>query len=231
MNAADKLKLIAWLRRPKSSFGLLAGIASFVVLMSLAAWLEQAYDLMLSAPFILVAFLLVSVGSGIIVQHRFTLRLGDTIFNSPAQGWQRAWQRLSTWARESNILLAILLALCIGFPVTMFYAVQSIQTIVKDCQQDLEAQAQMYEEQIPTTSFSRPLCECLSQQFLRKNGVVRLALFNTRILDITDFEGVTPTDEQVCLNSVLGVNVELLSRQTSPVRSWGALARMKPGSE
>jgi hypothetical protein len=179
----------------------------------------------------LTAFLLVSMGTGVIVQHRYTLHIGDVIFNSPAPGWQHAWHRLATRAKESNILLAILLALCIGFPITMFYAVRSIQTIVRDCQQDLEAQAQMYEEQVPTTSFSGPLCECLSQQFLRKNGVVRLALFNSRILDITDFEGVTPTDEQACLDSVLGVNVELLSRQTSPARPWAAPPRIKSNGE
>jgi hypothetical protein len=231
MYAVSKVKLTAWMRRPRSSFGLLAGIASFVVLMSLAAWLEQAYDWMLSAPFTLAAFLLVSMATGIVVQHRFTVRLGDALFNSPAQGWQRAWHRLSSWARESNIFLAILLALCVGFPITMFYAVRSVQTIVRDCQQNLEARTQVFEEQGPTTSFSRPLCECLSRQFLRKNGVVRLALFNTRILAITDFKGVTPRDEQTCVDNVLGINVELLSRQTSPNRPWGDLPRIRPNSE
>jgi hypothetical protein len=214
MKAANKVKLAAWLKSPKSSFGLLAGIASFLLLMSLAVWFQDAFDLMLNAPLVLAGFLIVSMCAGVIVQYRFTLRLGDAVFNSTAQGWQYTSRRLSAWARESNILLAILLAMCIGFPTTMFYAVRSIQTIIRDCQEDLEAQAQFFEEQGPTISLSKPLCECLSQQLLRRNGVVRLALFNTRILNIEDFEGVTPTDEQLCLDSVLEVNVESLSRHT-----------------
>lgn len=211
MDTVDKAKLTARLRAPKSSIGILAGTACFVLLVSIAAFFEDLFSLLKSTPSGLLGFLVVSVCTGTIIQHRFTRKIDQASVSSTSKKWLHTFRRLSLYARESNILLAIMIVIGVAYPITMFSAARSIQTIVRDCKQNLDSQIQLYDDQQPPLSFSGPLCKCLSSVFLNKNGIVRLALFRTELLDTTAFKGVTEADERACLNLVLGSHDEFLS--------------------
>jgi hypothetical protein len=203
VDATPKAKLPARLKVPKGSIGILAGIVCYVSLLSVAAFFEDMFSLLKSTPLGLLGFLAVSICTGTVVQHRVTRNVNRASFSPTLRGWLYRVRRLSLYARESNILLGIMVVLCVAYPVTMFSAASSIQTIVRDCKQDLDSQIQRYEDPGSPLSFSEPVCKCLSQAFLDKNGVVRLALFRSQLFDITDFYGVTEADEQACLNLVL----------------------------
>jgi hypothetical protein len=211
VDTIEKAKLIAKLRVPKSSIGILAGTASFVLLVSIAALFEGLFSLLKSTPLGMLGFLAVSVCTGILIQHRFTRSVDQAIVSPPSRKWLHAVRRLSLYARESNILLAVMIVIGVTYPITMFSAAQSIQTLVRDCKQDLDSQIQLYDDQQPPLSFSGPLCKCLSGVFLNKNGIVRLALFRSELLDTTAYRGVTEADEQACLNLVLGGREQFLS--------------------
>jgi len=211
VDTVDKAKLTAKLRAPKSSIGILAGTACFVLLVSIAALFEHLLSLLKSTPLGLLGFLAISVCTGILIQHRFTRKIDQTIVSPTSRKWLHTVRRLFLFARESNILLAIMIVIGVAYPITMFSAARSIQTIVGDCKQDLDSQIQLYDDQRPPLSFSGPLCKCLSGVFLNKNGIVRLALFRTELLDTTAYQGVTEADERACLNLVLGGREQFLS--------------------
>ncbi|KFE51295.1 hypothetical protein IV01_23860 [Pseudomonas syringae] len=211
VDTIDKAKLTARLRAPKSSIGILAGTACFILLVSIAALFEDLFSLLKSTPLGLLGFLAVSVCTGILIQHRFTRKIDQTIVSPTSRKWLHTVRRLFLFARESNILLAIMIVIGVAYPITMFSAARSIQTIVGDCKQDLDSQIQLYDDQRPPLSFSGPLCKCLSGVFLNKNGIVRLALFRTELLDTTAYQGVTEADERACLNLVLGGREQFLS--------------------
>lgn len=79
MDTVDKAKLTAKLRAPKSSIGILAGTACFVLLVSIAALFEHLFSLLKSTPLGLLGFLAISVCTGILIQHRFTRKIDQTI--------------------------------------------------------------------------------------------------------------------------------------------------------
>ena len=45
----------------------------------------------------------------------------------------------------------------------------------------------------------KPVCTCLAQTFLQRNGVIRLALFETPMQEVSGLKALTPADEQRCL--------------------------------
>lgn len=203
MNDTSKQKLTAWFKRPRGSFGIVAAVISFVLLVSLATAFEGVAALVTAKPWILLGFVAISLAIGIVVQHRYTLLVGKAIFSPGASGWRQTLERLSTWAKESNIALCLLIAVGVGYPVTLYFAAQSMRTIVAACEVNLNNNLGLPGEGERSVSIASPLCICLSEVFLDRNGVLRLALFNTSVLNVTDFQGITEEDEQHCLNRVI----------------------------
>ncbi|PSS58715.1 hypothetical protein [Pseudomonas sp. BBP2017] len=203
MNATSKEKLTAWLKRPRGSFGIVAAVVSFVLLASIATGFEGVAALVTAKPWILLGFVAISLAIGVVVQHRYTLLVGKAIFSPGAKGWRQTMERLSTWAKESNIALCLLIAVGVGYPTTLYFAARSVRTIVAACEVNLSDKLGLPGEGERSIPIASPLCACLSQLFLDRNGVLRLALFNTSVLDVTDFQGITEEDEQQCLNRVI----------------------------
>lgn len=211
MDSVHRAKLTARLCAPKGSIGILAGTSCFVLLVSVAALFEDLFSLLKSTPLGLLGFLAVSIGSGKLIQHRFTQKIEQVNVSTPTRQRLHTARRLSLMARESNILLGGMIVICVVYPIMMFSAARSIQTIVRDCKQDLDSQIQLYDDQEPAFVLSEPLCKCLSDTFLTKNGIVRLALFRTELLDVSAFSGITQEDERAYLNRVLGPKEQVLS--------------------
>jgi len=203
MNASGNQKLRAWLKRPRGSFGVIAGVASFVVLVSIASGFEGVAPLLTARPWVLAGFAAISLGVGVIVQHRYTVLVGKAIFNAGAPGWRDKVERMATCAKESNLVLCLLLAVAVGYPTTLYYAARSIRAIAAACETNLSDKLVIPGEEGRSISIASPVCQCLSQVFLDRNGVVRLALFDTSALDVTDYQGITEEDEQYCLDRVI----------------------------
>lgn len=203
MNATRKQKLTAWLKRPRGSFGIIAAVISFVVLVSIATGFEGIAALLAAKPWILLGFVAISLAIGVVVQHRFTMLVGQSIFSPSASGWRQKMERLTTWAKESNVALCLLIAVGVGYPTTLYFAARSVRTIIAACEVNLSDKLELPGEGERSISIASPLCVCLSELFLDRNGVVRLALFNTSVLAVTDFQGITEEDEQQCLNRVI----------------------------
>ncbi|MFK8329870.1 hypothetical protein M2D63_007645 [Pseudomonas sp. BJa5] len=203
MNASAKEKLGAWLKRPRGSFGAIAGVGSFVVLVSIASAFEGVAQLLTARPWVLAGFIAISLGVGVIVQHRYTVLVGKAIFAPGASGWRNRVGRMTSWARESNLVLCLLLAVAVGYPATLYFAARSLRTIVAACETNLNDQLAIPGEGGRSLPIAAPVCQCLAQVFLDRNGMVRLALFETAALEVTDYQGISEEDEQHCLDAVL----------------------------
>ncbi|WP_133247599.1 hypothetical protein [Pseudomonas sp. SDI] len=203
MNDTRKQKLTAWFERPRGSFVIIVTVISFVVWVSLATAFDGIAALVIAKPWILLGFAAISLAVGIVVQHRYTLRVGKAIFSSNSSGGRLALERLTTWAKESNLALCLLIAVGVGYPTTLYFAARSVRTIVAACETHLNDQLGLPGAGGRPIAAASSLCMCLSELFLDRNGVGRLALFNTSVLEVTDFQGITAEDEQQCLNRVL----------------------------
>jgi len=58
------------------------------------------------------------------------------------------------------------------------------------------------------------LCECQAQTLLNKNGVLRLALVDSHLLDPQTLEPVTEEDGKFCINALWKPGAELAKRLT-----------------
>lgn len=203
MKASSKEKLTVWLKRPRASFGIIAGLITFVVLVSIAACFEGVAALLMANPWILLGFVAISLATGIIVQHRYALLVGKAIFSPGSTGWRQKVERISICAKESNLVLCLLVAVGVGYPTTLYFAARSIRTIVAACEVNINDKLELGGNDGRSASIASPICLCLSQVFLDRNGVLRLALFNTSVLSVNDFQGITEKDEQQCLNRVI----------------------------
>ncbi|MFK0089596.1 hypothetical protein ACIQUS_20150 [Pseudomonas sp. NPDC090755] len=149
-------------------------------------WFEGVVQLLTARPWMLSGFAAISLGVGVIVQHRYTVLVGKAIFNPGAPGWRDKVERMATCAKESNLVLCLLLAVGIGYPTTLYFAARSIRAIAAACEANLNDPLVIPGEDGRSISIASPVCQCLSQVFLDRNGVVRLALFDTSALDVTD---------------------------------------------
>ncbi|MNF56518.1 MULTISPECIES: hypothetical protein [unclassified Pseudomonas] len=216
MNADNREKLAAWLKRPRSSFGFLATVGSLVLLLSVVTWFEPAFDRLMAHPWIVLLLVISSMAIGVMVQHRYTLLVGKSIFSPAQTNWKKKLGLTKTYAKESNIALCILLLLGTGYPLTLFFAARSTEAIVSACKSNLDARLQASGESDEAPSISLPVCQCLSKVFLDRNGILRLALFKTELLDAADYEGVSEADEAFCIDSVFESASDLALRSTFP---------------
>jgi hypothetical protein len=52
----------------------------------------------------------------------------------------------------------------------------------------------------------------MARSFLDKNGIVRLAMLNSHLLDSMELDPVTEKDEEACISALWLPNVELAKR-------------------
>lgn len=202
MNMQTRAKLSAWAKRPRGSLGWIAAIATLVVAASIYQVLGPAWQLPMRAPAIVVALLALSAAVGLAVHRSFKSTVGKTIFSGQGRGWQARLAIVRDVARESNILLGMLLLLAVLGLGSLILASRSVQGIVSGCETNLQAQVDLPEDQALAALVAQPVCQCLAQTFLERNGVIRLALFNTPLLEVSAFKGVTEADERRCLEQL-----------------------------
>lgn len=225
MSSENKDKLRAWLTRPRGSFGFITGVVSFVVLLSIATWFGPEADPLMAHPSIIFLLAAGSAAIGGFVQHRYTLAVGKGIFGAATPVWRRKVEINRTFARESNIVLCLILLLGMGYPLILIFATRSTATIVNACKSSLDTQLYTRGEYDEFPSISLPVCQCLSKVFLDRNGVLRLALFNTPLLDAEDFKKVTEIDEARCVDLVIRSQPDLAA---SPNVPWISAPRSQP---
>ncbi|RRV46698.1 hypothetical protein [Pseudomonas sp. p106] len=202
MNMQTRAKLSAWAKRPRGSLGWIAAIATLVVAASIYQVLGPAWQLPMRAPAIVLALLALSAAVGLAVHRSFKSTVGKTIFFGQGRGWQARLAIVRDVARESNILLGMLLLLAVLGLGSLILASRSVQGIVSGCETNLQAQVDLPEDQALAALVAQPVCQCLAQTFLERNGVIRLALFNTPLLEVSAFKGVTEADERRCLEQL-----------------------------
>ncbi|AHD14686.1 hypothetical protein C163_13400 [Pseudomonas sp. FGI182] len=202
MDTQARAKLRAWLKRPRGSFGWIAAIATLVLAASVYQALSPVWRLPMRTPAVLLALFALSAAVGWAVQRSVKRMVGNTIFTGGAIGWQARLKRIRAVARESNILLAML-ALMAGFGAgTLWLAGRTVENIVNACEANFQAQAAVPQNAPIVAQVAKPVCQCLAQTFLDRNGVIRLALFNTPLLDASTLKGVTAIDERRCLEQL-----------------------------
>ncbi|MFJ4053802.1 hypothetical protein ACIPZC_10075 [Pseudomonas sp. NPDC089743] len=202
MNMQTRVRLSAWARRPKGSIGCIAAIATLAIAASVYQVLGPAWRLPMHEPAIALTLLTLSAAVGLGVHRVFKKTVGTTIFSGQATGWQARLAMVRDVARESNILLGMLLLLAMLGVGTLGLASRSVQGIVSGCETNLQAQVDLPEDQALAALIAKPVCQCLAQTFLERNGVLRLALFNTPLLEVSAFKGLTEADERRCLEQL-----------------------------
>lgn len=122
------------------------------------------------------------------------------------------WTGTGAWRREATLLLWALLALLVGYFTAFHFASQAVRDLVETCSARLEIQLQNADTDPLAKALARPLCECMARSFLDKNGIVRLAMVNTHLLDSMALEPVSENDEEACISALWLPNVELAKR-------------------
>ncbi|MEN5236167.1 hypothetical protein ABE459_01495 [Pseudomonas sp. TWI923] len=150
-------------------------------------------------PAVLLSLLALSVALGWVVQRGVKRAVGKAIFNGQESGWQARLAFLRSIARESNVLMGMLLLLAVLGGATIWLAGRSVAQIVENCSANLQAQVQVPEDEQLAALVGKPVCTCLAQTFLQRNGVIRLALFETPLQEVSGLQALTPADEQRCL--------------------------------
>ncbi|WP_256675976.1 hypothetical protein [Pseudomonas sp. Kh13] len=213
MDTQARAKLRAWIKRPRGSFGWVAAIATLVVVASVYQALSPVWRLPMRDPAVLLAWCALSAAVGWAVQRGVKRTVGNVIFSGSAIGWQARLARIRAVARESNILLAMLamLALMAGVGAgTLWLAGRTVENIVNACEANFQAQVAVPQNAPIVAQVAKPVCQCLAQTFLDRNGTIRLALVNTPLLDVSTLKGVTAADERRCLEQL-----DLLSERSA----------------
>ncbi|WP_409287381.1 hypothetical protein [Pseudomonas guariconensis] len=199
MDTQARAKLKAWMQRPKGSLGWVMAIVTWVVAASAYQALGPSWRLSMRDPAVLLTLLVLSIAVGWAVQRGVRRTVGKAIFEGQTTGWQARLAFIRAVARESNVLLGVLVLLAVLGASTLWLAGRSVERIVDRCQANLQAQVQAPEDEPLATLVGRPVCSCLAQTFLDRNGVIRLALFETPLQQASTLKALTPADERRCL--------------------------------
>lgn len=108
-----------------------------------------------------------------------------------------------TYLKEAAFALGIMLVFAVGYGGTMSAASRSAGRIVVQCSDQMTLQFDAADISEDSAALAHAACECLTNRFFERNGVVRLALFYTRWLGKDDFIPVDEIDESQCIDSVL----------------------------
>lgn len=199
MNMQTRAKLRAWIHRPRGSLGWIAAIVALLVAASVYRAVSPSWRMPMRDPAVLLSLLALSVALGWAVQRGVKRTFGKAIFNGQETGWQARLAFLRSITRESNVLMGTLLLLAVLGSATLWLAGRSVAQIVENCSSNLQAQVQVPEDEQLAALVGKPVCTCLAQTFLQRNGVIRLALFETPLQEVSGLHALTPADEQRCL--------------------------------
>lgn len=199
MNTQARARLRAWMHRPRGSLGWIVAIVALLVATAVYRHLTPTWRLPMRDPVVLLALLALSAALGWVVQRGVKRTVGKAIFTSEQSTWQDRLAFLRAVARESNALLATLLLLAVLGAGTVWLAGRSVAQIVDHCEASLQGQVQSPEDEQLSALIGKPVCTCLAQTFLDRNGVIRLALFDTPLQEVSGLKALTPADEQRCL--------------------------------
>ncbi|MFJ3448424.1 hypothetical protein ACIPM0_09390 [Pseudomonas sichuanensis] len=199
MNTQAREKLRAWIHRPRGSLGWIVAIAAILLAASFYRAVSPSWRMPMRDPAVLLSLLALSVALGWVVQRGVKRTVGKTIFNGQESGWQARLAFLRSITRESNVLMGMLLLLAVLGGATIWLAGRSVAQIVENCTANLHAQVQGPEDEQLSALVGKPVCTCLAQTFLERNGVIRLALFETPMQEVSGLKALTPADEQRCL--------------------------------
>jgi len=199
MDTQARAKLRAWMHRPRGSLGVIVAIFALLVVVAAYRSLSPNWRLPMQHPLMLLALLALCVALGWVVQRGVKRTVGKTIFNGQATGWQARLAFLRSVTQESNVLLSMLLLLALLAGGTLWLAGRSVDRIVENCTDSLQARVNTLEDEKLTALVGKPVCTCLAQTFLDRNGVIRLALFETPMREVSAYKALTADDEQRCL--------------------------------
>jgi len=199
MNTQARAKLRAWMQRPRGSVGWIVAIATLLIAASVYRAVSPSWRMPMRDPAVLLSLLALCVALGWAVQRGVKRTVGKAIFNGQETGWQARLAFLRSITRESNVLMGMLLLLAVLGAATVWLAGRSVAQIVENCSANLLAQVQVPENEQLAALVGKPVCTCLAQTFLQRNGVIRLALFETPMQDVSGLKALTPADEQRCL--------------------------------
>ncbi len=199
METQARAKLRAWMHRPRGSLGWIVAILALLMVAATYRSLSPSWRLPMQHPFVLLALLALCVALGWVVQRGVKRTVGKTIFNGQATGWQARLAFLRSVTQESNVLLGLLLLLALLAGGTLWLAGRSVDRIVENCADNLQAQVNTPGDEKLTALVGKPVCTCLAQTFLDRNGVIRLALFETPMREVSAYKALTADDEQRCL--------------------------------
>jgi hypothetical protein len=199
MNTQARVKLRAWMHRPRGSVGWIVAIATLLIAASVYRAVSPSWRMPMRDPAVLLSLLALCVALGWAVQRGVKRTVGKAIFNGQETGWQARLAFLRSITRESNVLMGMLLLLAVLGGATVWLAGRSVAQIVENCSANLQAQVQAPENEQLAALVGKPVCTCLAQTFLQRNGVIRLALFETPMQEVSGLKALTPADEQRCL--------------------------------
>lgn len=199
MSTQARAKLRAWMHRPKGSLGWIVAIVALLVAASVYRALSPSWRMPMRDPAVLLSLLALSVALGWVVQRGVKRAIGKAIFNGRETGWQARLALLRSITQESNRLMGVLLLLGLLGAGTVWLAGRSVAQIVENCTANLQAQVDRPEDEQLAALVGKPVCTCLAQTFLERNGVLRLALFETPMQEVSGLKALTPADEQRCL--------------------------------
>lgn len=104
---------------------------------------------------------------------------------------------------ELALLTLITLLFIGGYVATAYLAARSSAAIVATCVANFTRTLAANEQENGLGYLAPPVCRCISQRFLAKNGVIRLALFSSRWMSSTAYLAVTDVEQLACLNRFL----------------------------
>ena len=199
MSTQARAKLRAWMHRPKGSLGWIVAIVALLVAASVYRASSPSWRMPMRDPAVLLSLMALSVALGWAVQRGFRRTVGKAIFNGQETGWQARLALLRSITQESNRLMSVLLLLVLLGTGTVWLAGRFGAQIVENCTANLQAQVDVPEDEKLAALVGKPVCTCMAQTFLERNGVLRLALFETPLQEVSGLKAVTPADEQRCL--------------------------------
>ncbi|MCX5507150.1 hypothetical protein [Pseudomonas sp. BJa3] len=199
MNTKARAKLRAWMHRPRGSLGWIVAIAALLMAASVYRAVSPSWRMPMRDPAVLLSLLALCALLGWVVQRGVRRTVGKAIFNSRETGGQARLALLRAITRESNTLMVMLLLLAVLGSATVWQAGRAVAQIVENCSANLQAQVQVPEEARLAALVGKPVCACLAQTFLERNGVIRLALFGTPMQQVSGLRALTAADEQRCL--------------------------------
>lgn len=126
-------------------------------------------------------------------------------------------RQIYAWRQE---LLALGLGIVVasaGYVFVIHSAMQAVESLSQSCAARFEIEWQDPENQPPPRALLDAVCRCLSRALLDRNGLWQLALVDNGWRHLQELEPVTEGDEAMCVDEILGPQVELARHRA---KSW-----------